>query len=474
MDFPSSAGLTPLRACRSTAAVWPPVVHGLACARGRVVKASAGERLSFDASGSVYELRRTLLATQLGQVRLARVLWDGHFEGAPRRGSLVAVKTYARSAFGRRGCENAAAELGALQAVAGHPGVITLHEVCHTDGALGARRVCVLCCCVCARRVVFCILELPRARSWRRFAPLLRAAARTAAAAYVRERADAVHAVMEYADGGDLFEWLETHGAVDVATAGAVTRELAGALAHIHSRGIAHRDVSPENIVLASSGGLKLLDFGLCGEMDTDGMLPARTPCGKAFYTSPELLQGGPHAGGPADMWALGTIIFLLLTGTPAWEIAAPSDGGDGCGGGGDDAFVRVTVHGQLEALLRERGVRDCPRDLLALLGALLDADPARRPSAAEVLACPWVATSSGATAPLSTGALLQAGGGGAPSSSRALSPSVSPRLSETPMPAAAMGGPGAGGASSPSRAPPPAWDLSDLESDAAALQHAA
>lgn len=199
--------------------------------------------------------------------------------------------------------------------------------------------------------------------------------------------------------------------------------QLATTLAFIHARGVAHRDLSPENVVLTcratlppAAGRLKLIDFGLSGAMASDGMLPARPPAGKAFYTAPELLRGAVHSGAPADMWALGTVLFVMLTGTPAWAVASRAD----------PDFERVTARGELRLVLAERGVMDCPRQLLDLLAALLQPDPARRPTAAEVAA----ACAGGAGG----GELVRLG------ASKALSPSVSP-LAPPISPAAAGGG---------------------------------
>lgn len=249
----------------------------------------------------------------------------------PARGATVALKTYSRGAFEARGGESAEAELRSLAVSGGHAGVVALHEVAACE--------------------------------------------------------DAAYAVLEYAPYGDLYDRLEAAGPLPAREVASVARQLAGALAHCHARGVAHRDVSPENVVVGAGGTLKLVDFGLSGAMALDGSLPAREPVGKLFYMAPELLERAPHLGAPADMWSLGCVLFLMLTGSPAWEAAAPADGD-----GGEDAYARVTARGDLEGLLLERGAPPCPRELLDVLSALLAEDPRARPSAAEVLASPWLA----------------------------------------------------------------------------------
>jgi predicted Ser/Thr protein kinase len=138
--------------------------------------------------------------------------------------------------------------------------------------------------------------------------------------------------VMEYVDGPDLAERVRTRGPVDADTAARVGADVAGALAAAHRRGILHRDVKPQNILLGPDGRARLTDFGsarLDGQVSltaTGGLV------GTIDYLSPESFAG--HRGdGRSDLYALGMTLFFALTGklpertSPHLPPAATADG---------------------------------------------------------------------------------------------------------------------------------------------------
>ncbi|KAF0699842.1 Aste57867_9618 [Aphanomyces stellatus] len=177
----------------------------------------------------------------------------------------------------------------------------------------------------------------------------------------------------EYVDGGDLFGFIVRHGCVAPPTAATLVRELVAALAFLHAHGIVHGDVKPENVLLTSARHVKLADFGCAlvpGAPTTQGTL-ARTTA----YCPPELLLGGTCTPA-ADMWAVGCILYILLSGIHPF-----------------DPFGRCTP-GEIESNIVSRDVafdvgaaRTIPPALQALLAQLLHRDATQRPSAAQVLA---------------------------------------------------------------------------------------
>ena len=134
--------------------------------------------------------------------------------------------------------------------------------------------------------------------------------------------------IMELVEGEDLSRRIE-RGPVGVDEAIAIAEQICDGLAAAHDRGIVHRDLKPANIKLAPDGSVKILDFGLAraytGDLD-DGGDPANSPTitaamtgagvilGTAAYMSPEQARGRP-AGQAADLWALGAILWEMLTG---------------------------------------------------------------------------------------------------------------------------------------------------------------
>ncbi|HTB74630.1 MAG TPA: serine/threonine-protein kinase, partial [Polyangiaceae bacterium] len=133
----------------------------------------------------------------------------------------------------------------------------------------------------------------------------------------------APYMVMEYLDGSDLHQWLERHGAMPVAQAVDFLLQACEAIAEAHGLGIVHRDLKPANLfcVRRADGKLwiKVLDFGISKATSPGGgsslALTATTSLmGSPFYMSPEQMEGARGVDARTDIWALGVIVFQLLT----------------------------------------------------------------------------------------------------------------------------------------------------------------
>ncbi|HEY3353594.1 MAG TPA: serine/threonine-protein kinase, partial [Polyangia bacterium] len=129
----------------------------------------------------------------------------------------------------------------------------------------------------------------------------------------------APYIVMEYATGATLRQVLDA-GPVPVTRTLGIMRQLLAGLAHAHEQGIVHRDVKPENLVLAEVTGtgdhLRILDFGLAKLRDASGasfQTAAMVAMGTPSYMSPEQARGEP-ADGRADVYGAGVLLFELLT----------------------------------------------------------------------------------------------------------------------------------------------------------------
>ncbi|KAK1615410.1 hypothetical protein QYE76_020927 [Lolium multiflorum] len=119
--------------------------------------------------------------------------------------------------------------------------------------------------------------------------------------------------VMEYVPGGQLSDRLSYHKRLDEREANKYFYQLIDAVDYCHRRGVFHRDLKPQNLLLDNQGNLKVSDFGL-SVLRKPGQLLS-TSCGSPCYVAPEVIQHKTYEGAAADIWSCGVILFELLTG---------------------------------------------------------------------------------------------------------------------------------------------------------------
>jgi serine/threonine-protein kinase len=133
----------------------------------------------------------------------------------------------------------------------------------------------------------------------------------------VGEDQDRAFLVMEYIEGEPLDRLLRRVGALPLPRVLEIADQVAGALDYAHAHGIVHRDVKPANILVSSSGLVKVTDFGIARLADADLTLTQHTQ-GTPSYMAPEQVAGHP-VDGRADLFALGALLYELLTGARAF-----------------------------------------------------------------------------------------------------------------------------------------------------------
>jgi serine/threonine-protein kinase len=170
--------------------------------------------------------------------------------------------------------------------------------------------------------------------------------------------------VFEYIDGQTLKEYADDEGPLAVRRALELAIQIAHGLAFAHDNGLIHRDVKPQNVILNGDGQPKVTDFGIARSVDVEGVTKSGTVLGTSNYISPEQASG-KTVDGKTDVYALGVVLFELLTG----RVPFPGE-----------SFVAVAlqhVHEPPPDVLELRP--DLPPRVAAAIGRALEKDPADR-----------------------------------------------------------------------------------------------
>ncbi|GAA1752710.1 serine/threonine-protein kinase [Streptomonospora arabica] len=180
-----------------------------------------------------------------------------------------------------------------------------------------------------------------------------------------------LYLVMQLVEGQNLGDFLAQRGPLPVEGAAAVGAQLASVLAAAHAGFLVHRDIKPPNVMVGPDGTVKLLDFGIAILLDPSisRLTRSHEALGSAPYIAPELCIGG-DATARTDLYALGCLLFEVLTGRPPFT------------GARTEAVIYDQVHTPPPPLGELRD--DVPAPLAALVADLLSKEPADRPADAD------------------------------------------------------------------------------------------
>jgi serine/threonine-protein kinase len=184
---------------------------------------------------------------------------------------------------------------------------------------------------------------------------------------------------MEYVEGETLAELVARRGALPPAEAATLGMQICAGLAAAHAASLVHRDVKPQNLLLGKDGVLKLGDFGIALGHEGTQLTVAGTVLGTAGYLAPEQARG-EQVTAAADIYAVGAVLYELLTGEPSRTAGTLAELGS------EDGF-------QSPDLAARRP--DAPAELVAVVTACLSLRPEDRPASAAAVARPLTPVAS-------------------------------------------------------------------------------
>lgn len=119
--------------------------------------------------------------------------------------------------------------------------------------------------------------------------------------------------VFEYVNGGQMLDYIISHGRLRERVARKFARQIGSALEYCHKNSVVHRDLKIENILISQTGNIKIIDFGLSNLYDPSSHLG--TFCGSLYFAAPELLNAKVYTGPEVDVWSFGVVLYVLVCG---------------------------------------------------------------------------------------------------------------------------------------------------------------
>ncbi|EIE80994.1 hypothetical protein RO3G_05699 [Rhizopus delemar RA 99-880] len=176
---------------------------------------------------------------------------------------------------------------------------------------------------------------------------------------------------MEYVNGGQLLDYIISHGKLKERQSRRFSRQILSALDYCHRNSIVHRDLKIENILISQNGNIKIIDFGLSNLFSPRSSLS--TFCGSLYFAAPELLNAKAYTGPEVDVWSFGVVLYVLVCGKVPF----------------DDQNMPA-LHEKIK-----RGVVDYPShlstDCKSVLSRMLVINPAHRATLSELMIHPWM-----------------------------------------------------------------------------------
>lgn len=202
---------------------------------------------------------------------------------------------------------------------------------------------------------------------------------------------DCYYLIMDFVSGGDLMDFVAGQGSIDEPILKEITRQILQAIDYVHKLGISHRDLKPDNILIAKDDpiGIKITDFGLAKVGEGQGS-QLKTFCGTLAYVAPEIIDGKLASRNKhnrksysslVDMWLIGCLCYVILTAHLPFS-----------GKTQDQLFRQIRNGSYHDSPLNDLNLSENAKQFI---DSLLQVDPSRRLTAEEALSHPWMVEGS-------------------------------------------------------------------------------
>lgn len=188
-----------------------------------------------------------------------------------------------------------------------------------------------------------------------------------------------VYIILEYVTGGLLFDVCQTLGGMGEEGGKYFLSQMLDVLQYMHGKGVVHRDLKLENILVDDFMNLKVADFGFATFRKVHALKSYR---GTMTYMAPEIKEGKTYDGMAIDMFSTGVILFIIVQGIFPFKEAKK-----------DEFFYNLILKGDLETYWKKTGGQNLSDEFKDLIIRMFSYDGTKRPSIAEIRAHPWMAS---------------------------------------------------------------------------------
>jgi len=190
-----------------------------------------------------------------------------------------------------------------------------------------------------------------------------------------------VFIVMEFVQGGLLFDLCQTMGAMGEDAGRFFLHQMLESVDFMHSRRVVHRDLKLENILIDDNLNLKIADFGFACYKNIDTLNSYR---GTMTYMAPEIKEGKQYKGQQVDMFSIGVILFIIVQGIFPFKEARK-----------EEYFYNLLCEGQIDTYFQKVNGTGLSQDFKDLILSLFSYDPEKRMTLEQVRSHPWLNSES-------------------------------------------------------------------------------